>query len=130
MSGLPGQYPGSLDMPQSSAPGAPMAAPAARLGASQNLTYQASNGTVVYSNPVGNLTQMIRICVPPSTQATGVRIAIGQPNPVVTAASALMVSGIVEYFKCSPGDVIGAISNDTNPGSFNIVECRSVPSMV
>jgi hypothetical protein len=56
-----------------------------------------------------------------SATIDGVRIAVGD-NPTATATSALIPVQWVEYIKCSPGQKIAVLGNNTGTGSVSVTE--------
>lgn len=99
--------------------------PAPRIGAAQDVSYNASGGSVALSTAFGALTQMVQVTLPPSATGTGARIAFGaNPNPSSTGA--LIITGSVMYYRVYPGEKIGVISNDSTTGALNIVECATL----
>jgi hypothetical protein len=71
----------------------------------------------------GSQTYFIRVSSAGVVSATidGVRIAVGD-NPTATATSTLLPVQWVEYIKCSPGQKIAVLGNNTGTGSVNVTE--------
>ena len=89
----------------------------------QNVAYAAAGGSSAQSTAFGSQTYAIRICSAGIVSATidGVRIAVGD-NPTASATSALLPVQWVEYVKCSPGQKIAVLGNNTGTGSVNVTE--------
>jgi hypothetical protein len=89
----------------------------------QNVAYNGSAGASVQSNAFGSQTYYIRVCAAGIVGASvdGVRIAVGD-NPTATSTSALIPVQWVEYIKCSPGQKIAALANNTAAGNLNVTE--------
>lgn len=85
-------------------------------GTGQNKT---ATGTSQAFTAVGAQTYYVRL----NCETANVRFEIGRPGIVATSTSPLLTttSG-VEYFNCSPGDVV-AVVQDTSGGILSIVEC-------
>jgi hypothetical protein len=66
---------------------------------------------------------MIRVCAVGVEGATidGVRINVGD-NPTASATSPLLALNWVEYVKCTPGQKIAALANNTAAGSLSVTE--------
>ena len=94
-----------------------------RQKATQNIAYNAAAGASTQSTAFGSQTYAIRVCSAGIVSATidGVRIAVGD-NPTATATSALLPVQWVEYIKCSPGQKIAVLGNNTGTGSVSVVE--------
>jgi hypothetical protein len=91
--------------------------------ATQNIAYNAAAGASTQSAAFGSQTYMIRVCSAGVVSASidGVRIAVGD-NPTAAATSALLPVQWVEYIKCSPGQKIAVLGNNTGTGSVNVTE--------
>jgi hypothetical protein len=89
----------------------------------QNVSYAAAGGASVQSTAFGSQTYAIRVCSVGVVSATidGVRIAVGD-NPTAAATSALLPANWVEIIKCSPGQKIAVLGNNTGTGTVNVVE--------
>jgi hypothetical protein len=94
-----------------------------RQKATQNVAYNAAAGASTQSTAFGSQTYAIRVCSAGVVSASidGVRIAVGD-NPTATATSALLPVQWPEYIKCSPGQKIAVLGNNTGTGSINVVE--------
>jgi hypothetical protein len=94
-----------------------------REAAKQNVAFNGSAGASVQSTAFGSQTYFIRVCAVGITGATadGVRISVGD-NPTATSTSALIPLNWQEYIKCSPGQKIAALANNTASGNLNITE--------
>jgi hypothetical protein len=94
-----------------------------RQKASQNVAYNAAAGASTQSTTFGSQTYAIRVCSAGIVSASidGVRIAVGD-NPTATATSALLPVQWPEYIKCSPGQKIAVLGNNTGTGSVSVVE--------
>jgi hypothetical protein len=66
---------------------------------------------------------MVRVCAVGVESATvdGVRINVGD-NPVASATSPLLAMNWIEYVRCSPGQKVAALANNTAAGSLSVVE--------
>jgi hypothetical protein len=91
--------------------------------ATQNVAYAAAGGASAQSTAFGSQTYAIRVCAAGVVSASidGVRIAVGD-NPTATATSALLPVQWPEYIKCSPGQKIAVLGNNTGTGSVNVTE--------
>jgi hypothetical protein len=89
----------------------------------QNVAYNAAAGASTQSAAFGSQTYAIRICSAGIVSATidGIRIAVGD-NPTASATSALLPVQWVEYIKCSPGQKIAVLGNNTGTGNVNVTE--------
>lgn len=85
-------------------------------GTGQNIT---ATGTSQAFTKVGAQTYYVRLLA----ETANVRFEISQPAKAATASSPLLTttSG-VEYFNCSPGDVVTVIQ-DSAGGVLSLVEC-------
>ena len=94
-----------------------------RILATQNVAYNAAAGASTQSTAFASQTRYIRVCAVGLTSATidGVRIAVGE-NPTATATSALLPVQWPEYIKCSPGQKIAVLGNNTGTGSVSVSE--------
>ena len=106
-------------------PGAIVPVPAPRLGTSQNVSYGAAGNAGTLSNQFGATTQLIQVGTRPSGTANGVRIAIGL-SPSAISSSAFVPSGALVYYRVYPGEYLSVVSDDTNGGVLNVVECSSL----
>jgi hypothetical protein len=89
----------------------------------QILTYAAAGGSSAQSVAFGSQTYFIRIASAGVVSASldGVRYAVGD-GPVAAATSSLLPLNWVEYVKCSPGQKIAVLGNNTGTGSVSVVE--------
>jgi len=95
-----------------------------RLGPSQNVAYNAAGGASTQSSVFGAQTYQIRIVAISGVAAAvgdAVRIAIGE-NPTAGASSTVVGLNREEYFTVTPGQRIGALSNNASIGSLNVTE--------
>jgi hypothetical protein len=94
-----------------------------REGTRQNVAFNGSAGASVQSSAFGSQTYFIRVCAVGITGATadGVRIAVGD-NPTATSTSALLPLNWYEYIKCSPGQKVAALANNTASGTLSLTE--------
>jgi len=93
-------------------------------GVTQNLSYNAAGGASVESSPFADTTNMIQVCVwPSSTGGIGIRYEYGSPAPNASANSGGIPSGSLVYLCVRPGEVFSVISADSNTGDISIVEC-------
>lgn len=88
------------------------------LGASQNISYNASGGAVVRSTAFGASTYAIMLSV---TDSAVIRIAIGL-DPTAGPTTTRIPGAALLIFGADPGGFISVISNDATPGSLNITE--------
>lgn len=83
-------------------------------GSGHNVTLGSAS---VQSTAVGEQTYAVRIV---STGACHVDVG---PNPIATAASALIAANRVgEFFKVQPGDKVAVIQDGSATGTCNIIE--------
>ena len=94
-----------------------------RILAAQNVAYAAAGGASAQSTAFASQTRYIRVVAVGVVSASidGVRIAVGE-NPTATATSALLPVQWPEYFKCSPGQKIAVLGNNTGTGTVNVTE--------
>jgi hypothetical protein len=94
-----------------------------RQKATQNVAYAAAGGASAQSTAFGSQTYAIRVCAVGVVSATidGVRIAVGE-NPTATATSTLLPVNWKEYIKCSPGQKIAVLGNNTGTGTVSVTE--------
>jgi hypothetical protein len=94
-----------------------------REGAKQNLAFNGSAGASVQSSAFGSQTYFIRICAAGIVGASvdGVRVVVGD-NPTATSTSTLIPVQWVEYIKCSPGQKIAVLGNNTASGTLSLTE--------
>jgi hypothetical protein len=94
-----------------------------RHGVTQNVAYNAAGGASAQSTNFGSQTRTIRVSSAGVVSASidGVRINVGD-NPTAAATSALLPVQWVEYIKCSPGQKIAVLGNNTGTGTVNVVE--------
>jgi hypothetical protein len=94
-----------------------------RQKATQNVAYNAAAGASTQSTAFSSQTYWIRVCSAGVVSASidGVRIAVSD-NPTASATSALIPVQWVEYIKCSPGQKIAVLGNNTGTGSVSVTE--------
>ena len=94
-----------------------------RQKATQNVAYAAAGGASAQSAAFGSQTYAIRVCSAGVVSGTidGVRIAVGD-NPTASATSALLPVQWVEYIRCSPGQKIAVLGNNTGTGTVSVTE--------
>jgi hypothetical protein len=94
-----------------------------RILASQNVSYAAAGGASAQSTAFASQTRYIRVCAVGVVSASidGVRIAI-DGNPTATSTSYLLPVNWVEYIKCTPGQRIAVLGNNTGTGSVSVSE--------
>lgn len=96
-----------------------------RLGASQNVAYNAAGGASAASTAFGSQTfQICVVAISAVAAAAGdaVRIVVGDGTPTAGATSSVLPLNVVEYFTCSPGQKIAVLSNNASTGTLNITE--------
>jgi hypothetical protein len=91
--------------------------------ATQNVAYAAAGGASAQSTAFGSQTYHIRVCAVGVVSASidGVRIVVGE-NPTATATSTLLPVNWKEYIKCTPGQKIAVLGNNTGTGTVSVVE--------
>ena len=91
--------------------------------ATQNVAYAVAGGASAQSTAFGSQTYAIRVCAVglESASVDGVRINVGD-NPTASATSPLLAMNWVEYVKCTPGQKISALANNTAAGSLSVTE--------
>ena len=94
-----------------------------RQKATQNVAYAAAGGASAQSTAFGSQTYYIRVLAVGVVSATidGVRIAVGE-NPTATATSTLLPVNWTQYIKCSPGQKIAVLGNNTGTGTVSVTE--------
>jgi hypothetical protein len=100
-------------------------APSSRLGASQNVAYNAAGGASAASAAFGAQTFQIRVSAVSAAAAAvgdGVRIVIGDGTPAASATSTLLALNWEAYFTVTPGQKIAVLSNNASTGSLNVTE--------
>ena len=96
-----------------------------RLGASQNVAYNAAGGASTASTAFGSQTTQIRVLATSGVAGAigdGVRVIIEAGTPSAVATSTVIPLNIPEYFSVSPGQKIAALSNNASTGSLNVTE--------
>lgn len=94
---------------------------ASRLGASQNLAFNAAGGASVASTAFGVQTYQVRVSFT-GAAGNGARITVGDGTPVAGAASTLLPANWVEYITVTPGQKLAAISDTATAGTLSITE--------
>jgi hypothetical protein len=92
-----------------------------RLGASQNLAFNAAGGGSVASAAFGTQTYQVRVTFT-GPAGNGVRITVGDGTPTAGASSTLLPAGWVEYLTVTPGQKLAAISDTATAGTLSITE--------
>jgi hypothetical protein len=94
-----------------------------RVLSTQNVAYNAAAGASVQSNAFASQTRYIRVCAVGVVSASidGVRIAI-DTSPTATATSYLLPVNWPEIIKCSPGQKIAVLGNNTGTGTVSVSE--------
>jgi hypothetical protein len=94
-----------------------------RQGTSQNVSYAAAGGASAQSAAFGSQTYWIRVAAVGVLSATldGVRIKVGD-NPTASATTTLLPLNWVETIRCTPGQKIAVLGNNTGTGTVNITE--------
>jgi outer membrane protein W len=98
--------------------------PASRMGATQNVAFNAAGGASTQSTTFGSQTYQIRVAVSGTGSVAGtggVRIAIGD-NPTATATSMFVPNVVAEYFTVTPGQKVAVLGNDAGTGNLSVVE--------
>src|SRR5262245_46164501 len=96
-----------------------------RLGASQNVAYNAAGGASAASAAFGAQTYQIRVLAVSGVAAAigdAVRVVVGDGTPTASATSAALPLNQVEYLTCTPGQKIAVLSNNASTGTLNVVE--------
>jgi hypothetical protein len=94
-----------------------------RQRATQNVAYNAAAGASTQSSAFGSQTYFIRVSSVGVVSASldGVRIAVGD-GPVASSTSTLLPLNWVEYIKCSPGQKVAVLGNNTGTGTVTVTE--------
>jgi hypothetical protein len=89
----------------------------------QNVAYNAAGGGSTQSSAFGAQTYWIRVCAIGVLTASndGVRINVGD-NPTASSTSALLPLNWPENIRCTPGQKVAALSNNTTTGSLSVTE--------
>jgi outer membrane protein W len=100
---------------------------ASRLGAAQNVAFNAAGGASAASAAFGAQTYQIRVAVSGTgfiagTGTGGVRVRIGDGTPGAAAADTFIPNLAVEYFTVTPGQRIAVIGNDAGTGNLSVTE--------
>ena len=96
-----------------------------RLGAAQNVAYNAAGGASAASTAFAAQTYQIRVIAVSAVAGAvgdGVRIIISDGTPTAVATSTFMALNVFEYFTCSPGQRIAVLSNNASTGSISVTE--------
>jgi hypothetical protein len=94
-----------------------------RQRATQNVAYNAAGGGSTQSTAFGSQTYWIRVSAVGVVDSTnnGVRISVGD-HPTASATTTLLPLNWIEYIKCTPGQKVAALSNNTATGSLSVTE--------
>jgi outer membrane protein W len=98
---------------------------ASRLGAAQNVAFNAAGGASAASAAFGAQTCQIRVAVSGTgfiAGTGGVRVRIGDGTPGAAAADTFIPNLAVEYFTVTPGQRIAVIGNDAGTGNLSVTE--------
>jgi outer membrane protein W len=98
---------------------------ASRLGAAQNVAFNAAAGASAASAAFGAQTYQIRVAVSGTgfvAGTGGVRVRIGDGTPGAAAADTFIPNLAVEYFTVTPGQRIAVIGNDAGTGNLSVTE--------
>jgi hypothetical protein len=98
---------------------------ASRLGAAQNVAFNAAGGASAASAAFGAQTYQIRVAVSGTgfvAGTGGVRVRIGDGTPGAAAADTFIPNLAVEYFTVTPGQRIAVIGNDAGTGNLSVTE--------
>jgi outer membrane protein W len=98
---------------------------ASRLGAAQNVAFNAAGGASAASAAFGAQTYQIRVAVSGTgfvAGTGGVRVRIGDGTPGAAAADTFIPNLAVEYFTVTPGQKIAVIGNDAGTGNLSVTE--------
>jgi hypothetical protein len=89
----------------------------------QNVAYNAAAGASTQSSAFGSQTYWIRVSAVGVVDSTnnGVRISVGD-NPTASSTTTLLPLNWIEYIKCTPGQKVAALSNNTATGSLSVTE--------
>jgi hypothetical protein len=96
-----------------------------RLGASQNVAYNAAGGASAASTAFGTQTRYVQLVAASAVAVAasdGVRIVIGDGTPTATATSTLLPLNWVAVYECTPGQKVAALSHNASTGSLSITE--------
>ena len=96
-----------------------------RLGASQNVAYNAAGGASAASAAFGAQTYQIRVVAMSGVAGAvgdAVRVVVGDGTPTAAATSALLPLNQAEYLTCTPGQKIAVLSNNASTGTLNVAE--------
>jgi outer membrane protein W len=96
-----------------------------RLGAAQNVAFNAAGGASAASAAFGAQTYQIRVAVSGTgfiAGTGGVRVRIGDGTPGAAAADTFIPNLAVEYFTVTPGQRIAVIGNDAGTGNLSVTE--------
>jgi hypothetical protein len=94
-----------------------------RQGTSQNVSYAAAGGASAQSAAFGSQTYWIRVTAVGVVSGTqdGVRIKVGD-NPTASSTTTLLPLNWIEWIRCTPGQKIAVLGNNTGTGTVNITE--------
>jgi outer membrane protein W len=98
---------------------------ASRLGAAQNVAFNAAGVASAASAAFGAQTYQIRVAVSGTgfiAGTGGVRVRIGDGTPGAAAADTFIPNLAVEYFTVTPGQRIAVIGNDAGTGNLSVTE--------
>jgi|RhiMetdeSRZDD1v2_1073273.scaffolds.fasta_scaffold797566_2 hypothetical protein len=96
-----------------------------RLGASQNVAYNAAGGASAASTVFGAQTYQVRVVAISGVAAAigdAVRIVVGDGTPTATATSTVLSVNQAEYLTCTPGQKVAVLSNNASTGTLNVTE--------
>jgi len=95
-----------------------------RIIASRSLALNSVGGALASTASLGAQTYVVELSFAGSTSSTGgVRFNIGDAGLTVSStAGPFLPANLPKRYKCTPGQIVGAISNDAATPSLTIVE--------
>lgn len=95
-----------------------------RIIASRSLAVNSVGGALASTTSLSAQTYAVDLVFPGSTSSTGgCRVNIGYAGLTVSSTSGpFLPANWIQRYKCTPGQIIGAISNDAGTFSLTIVE--------
>jgi hypothetical protein len=95
-----------------------------RIIASRSLAVNSVGGALASTTSLSAQTYAVDLSFPGSTSSTsGIRFNIGDAGLTVSStAGPFLPSNWIARYKCTPGQIIGAISNDAATPSLTIIE--------
>lgn len=100
--------------------------PSSRLGAGQNVAFNASGGASAASTAFGSQTYQIRVTISGTgfvAGTGGVRVRIGDQTPTAVSTDTFIPAATPgEIFTVSPGQKIAVLGNDAGTGNLSVTE--------